>query len=229
MFFGPQGWLIFIIAMALGVMTQSYVKSSYRRGSQERLATGLTGAAVARRVLDTAGLPGVKIEVTPGQLSDHYDPRANVLRLSADVYHGQHVAAAGVAAHEAGHAVQHAAGFVPAKLRMSLVPVANLGSQSGPLLVMLGLFLGYGSSFSDMLINLGIVLFAGAVLFQVVTLPVEFDASRRALTGLTATGAVAPGQDAGARRVLTAAALTYVASALISVLYLLQFLGFRRD
>lgn len=229
MFFGPQGWLIFIVAMALGVITQSYVKSSYRKSSQEQLPSGLTGAVIARRVLDAAGLPGVKIEQTPGQLSDHYDPRSNVLRLSSDVYHGAHVAAAGVAAHEAGHAVQHAEGFVPAKLRMSLVPVANLGSQSGPLLVMLGLFIGYGSTISSTLINFGIALFAAAVLFQIVTLPVEFDASRRALAGLTATGSVGPGQEAGARRVLTAAALTYVASALISVLYLMQFLGFRRD
>lgn len=229
MFFGPQGWLIFIVAMALGLITQSYVTSSYRRGSRQPLASGLSGAVIARRVLDAAGLSGVTIEVTPGQLSDHYDPRSKVLRLSSDVYHGTHVAAAGVAAHEAGHAVQHAAGFVPARLRMSLVPVANLGSQSGPLLVMLGLFLGYGSTFSSMLINLGIILFAAAVLFQIVTLPVEFDASRRALAGITATGSVDTSEQAGARRVLTAAALTYVASALISVLYLLQFLGFRRD
>lgn len=229
MIFGPQGWLIFIIAMALGLITQSYVTSSYRKGSRQQLATGASGAVIARRVLDTAGLHDVSISMVPGRLSDHYDPRARELRLSADVYHGTHVAAAGVAAHEAGHAVQHAAGFVPARLRMSLVPVANLGSQSGPLLVMLGLFLGYGSTFSSMLIDLGIILFAGAVLFQIVTLPVEFDASRRALASLTTTGSVGPGEEAGARRVLTAAALTYVASALISVLYLLQFLGFRRD
>jgi Zn-dependent membrane protease YugP len=229
MLFGPQGWLIFLVAMALGIITQSFVKSAYARSSREPLPPGLTGAAVARRVLDAAGLSHVAIELTPGTLSDHYDPRQNVLRLSSDVYHGAHVAAAGVAAHEAGHAAQHAAGFVPARLRMSLVPVANLGSQSGPLLVMLGLVLGYGSTISSALINLGIILFAAAVVFQIVTLPVEFDASHRALAGLTTTGSVIPGQEAGARRVLTAAALTYVASALVSVLYLLQFLGLRRD
>lgn len=229
MLFGPQGWLIFIAAMVLGLITQSYVNSAYRRSATQVLPAGLTGAEVARRVLDAEGLPHVRIETVPGKLTDHYDPRTDVLRLSSDVYYGAHVAAAGVAAHEAGHAVQHAAGFVPARLRMALVPVANIGSQSGPLLVMAGLIIGFGSAFSDALINLGIILFAGAVLFQVVTLPVEFDASRRALAGITATGSVVPGQESGARNVLRAAALTYVASALISVMYLLQFIGLRRD
>lgn len=229
MILGAQGWLIFIIAMVLGLATQSYVKSAYRSGSRQPLPLGLTGAVVARRVLDSEGLTHVAIELTSGSLTDHYDPRADVLRLSSDVYHGAHVAAAGVAAHEAGHAVQHARAYGPARLRMSLVPAAGLGSQGGPILVMLGLFLGYGSAFSNVLVDLGILLFAAAVLFQVVTLPVEFDASRRALAALTTTGSVIPGQEAGARNVLRAAALTYVASALISVLYLAQFIGLRRD
>lgn len=229
MFFGPQGWLIFIVAMVLGLVTQGYVNSAYRKNARIALPPGLSGAMVARRVLDAEGLQNVAIEMVPGRLTDHFDPRANVLRLSTDVHNGSHVAAAGVAAHEAGHAAQHAAGYLPAKLRMSLVPVASIGSQSGPFLVMLGLVLGYGSTFSDLLINLGIILFAAAVLFQVVTLPVEFDASRRALAALTTTGSVVPGTESGARNVLTAAALTYVASALISVLYLLQFIGLRRD
>ncbi len=151
MFFGPQSWIIFIVAMGLGLLTQSYVNSAYRRSSKQQLPPNLTGAAVARRVLDAEGLHQVGIEMTPGKLTDHFDPRANVLRLSEDVYRGAHLAAAGVAAHEAGHAAQHADGFAPARLRMSLVPVANLGSQSGPLLVMVGLFLGYGSTFSTML------------------------------------------------------------------------------
>jgi len=229
MFLGPQGWTIFIIAMVAGLLTQSYVTSAYRKNSKTPLPSGLTGAAVARRVLDAEGLSGVAIEMTPGKLTDHYDPRTDVLRLSADVYHGQHVSAAGIAAHEAGHAVQHARGYLPARLRMSMVPVANIGSQGGPILVMLGLVLGFCSSFSTMLVDLGILLFAAAVLFQFVTLPVELDASRRALAGLTATGSVIPGQESGARSVLTAAALTYVASALVSVLYLAQFIGLRRD
>ena len=229
MLFGPQGWLIFIVAMVLGVATQGYVNSAYRKNSRVALPSGLSGAQVARRVLDSQGLQHVRIEMVPGTLTDHYDPRADVLRLSTDVHNGEHVAAAGVAAHEAGHAAQHAAGYLPARVRMSLVPVANIGSQSGPFLVMIGLLFGYGSGFSSLFIDLGIALFASAVLFQVVTLPVEFDASRRALASLTTTGVVFPGQESGARSVLTAAALTYVASALISVLYLLQFIGLRRD
>ncbi|MBF4509919.1 MAG: zinc metallopeptidase [Aeromicrobium sp.] len=229
MFFGPQGWLIFIVAIVLGMATQGYVNSAYRKNSRVALPSGLSGAQVARRMLDSQGLQHVRIEMVPGTLTDHYDPRADVLRLSTDVHNGVHIAAAGVAAHEAGHAAQHAAGYLPGRLRMSLVPVANIGSQGGPLLVMLGLLLGYGTGFSSLFIDLGIALFAAAVLFQVVTLPVEFDASRRALAALTTTGAVFPGQESGARSVLTAAALTYVASALISVLYLLQFIGLRRD
>lgn len=230
MLFGPGGFTIFVIAMALGLITQSFVNGAYRRNSGRPLPAGLAGAQVARRVLDSEGLRDVGIEMVEGRLTDHYDPSANVLRLSRDVYYGANVAAAGVAAHEAGHAVQHARGFVAARARMALVPVASLGSQAGPLLVMLGLFLGFGGQFSTLLINAGIVLFAGAVLFQLVTLPVEFDASRRALAALTTTGSVVPGDEAGARQVLTAAALTYVASALISVLYLLQFIGLgRRD
>jgi hypothetical protein len=229
MIFGPSGWIIFIVAMVLGLATQGYVKSSYAKNSRNPLPPGLTGAKVARRVLDSQGLSQVTIELVPGNLTDHFDPRVNVLRLSGDVYHGTHVAAAGVAAHEAGHAAQHAAGYVPARIRGSLVPVASLGSQGGPLLVMLGVILGLGSAFSSTLIDLGIVLFAAAVLFQVVTLPVEFDASKRALAALTTTGSVIPGTEGGARQVLTAAALTYVAAALISVLYLLQFIGLRRD
>lgn len=229
MLLGPQGWIIFIIAMVLGLATQSYVNSAYRKNSRVPLPLGLTGAVVARRVLDSEGLGHVGIEMVPGNLTDHYDPRADVLRLSTDVYNGAHVSAAGVAAHEAGHAVQHAAGYAPARLRMALVPVANIGSQGGPLLVMVGLILGYGSGFSSVMVDLGIVLFAAAVVFHLVTLPVEIDASRRALTALTTTGSVIPGQERGARSVLTAAALTYVASALVSVLYLLQFIGLRRD
>ncbi|HZL06060.1 MAG TPA: zinc metallopeptidase [Coriobacteriia bacterium] len=229
MFLGAYGLPLFILATVLGLATQAFVKSSYRKNSQQMLPMGLTGAEVARRVLDSEGLSRVSIEVTPGTLSDHYDPRTDVLRLSQDVYHGAHVAAAGVAAHEAGHAVQHARGFAPAKARMALVPVANLGSKAGPILIMLGLVFATAGQFSDLLLNLGIGLFAAAVLFQLVTLPVELDASRRALAALTTTGSIVPGQEAGARQVLTAAALTYVAAALVSVLYLLRLWGLSRN
>lgn len=229
MFLGVYGLPLFILATVLGLATQAFVKSSYRKNSAQMLPMGLTGAEVARRVLDSEGLARVSIELTAGTLSDHYDPRTDVLRLSQDVYHGAHVAAAGVAAHEAGHAVQHARGFAPAKARMALVPVASLGSTAGPILIMLGFVFGIGGQFSDLLLNLGIGLFAAAVLFQLVTLPVELDASRRALAALTTTGSIVPGQEAGARQVLTAAALTYVAAALVSVLYLLRLWGLSRS
>jgi len=214
---------ILIIAVVLGLITQGYVNSSYRRYSQVALATGQSGAEVARAMLDAEGLHHVGIEMVPGHLTDHYDPRADVLRLSEDVYRGRTVAAAGVAAHEAGHAVQHARGFAFARIRQTLVPTAQLGSSLAFPLILAGLFVGFTG-----LITLGVIMFAAAVLFQVVTLPVEFDASRRALVALN-TGNVLPAdQVAGARRVLNAAALTYVAATLIAIMQLLYYLGLSR-
>lgn len=214
---------ILILAVVLGLVTQWYVNSSYRRYAQVPLATGQSGAEVARHMLDSEGLTHVGIEMVPGHLTDHYDPREDVLRLSEDVYRGRTVAAAGVAAHEAGHAVQHARGFAAARLRQVLVPTANVGSSLAFPLILAGLFIGLTG-----LITLGVLLFAGAVLFQVVTLPVEFDASRRALASLN-TGNVLPMEQVrGARTVLTAAALTYIAATLVAVLQLLYFLGLAR-
>jgi hypothetical protein len=218
--FDSQYLIIMIVAMALGFVTQAYVKSAFRRWSNVELATQRTGAQVARTMLDSEGLHSVGIELVQGSLSDHYDPRANVLRLSPEVYSGATVAAAGVAAHEAGHAVQHARGFIAARIRMALVPVANLGSNAAWILIMIGLFTRI-LEFAW----LGIFAFAAAVLFQVVTLPVEFDASRRALASLSIGGMLPSEQVAGARNVLTAAALTYIAATLISVMQLLYWLG----
>ncbi len=223
MIFGGNGLLLMLLALALGGITQAYVNSAYKKHSAEAIPGGLSGAEVARRVLDSEGLSEVRVEVTGGMLTDHYDPRANVLRLSKQVYGGSNVAAAGIAAHEAGHAIQHARSYAPANARMALVPVANIGSQLAWPLIFVGVFMRFTG-----LLWVGVAFFALAVLFQVVTLPVEFDASRRALAALTTTGSVAPGQEAGARTVLTAAALTYVAATLISVLYLLQFVGLAR-
>ncbi|HET6498233.1 MAG TPA: zinc metallopeptidase, partial [Coriobacteriia bacterium] len=162
-------------------------------------------------------------EMVPGHLTDHYDPRANVLRLSEDVYHGRTVAAAGVAAHEAGHAIQHARGFAAARVRQTLVPTAQIGSSLAFPLILGGMFIGLAD-----LIMVGVIMFAAAVAFQIVTLPVEFDASRRALAALNVGNTLPPEQVRGARRVLTAAALTYVAATLIAVLQLLYFLGLAR-
>ncbi|MBE0475489.1 MAG: zinc metallopeptidase [Coriobacteriia bacterium] len=215
--------LIIIAAMVLGGLTQAFINSSYRRFSRVPVATGQTGAEVAREMLDGAGLHHVGIEMVPGRLTDHYDPRSKVLRLSRDVYMGRSVAAAGVASHEAGHAVQHAHAFAAASLRQALVPTAQLGSTVAPWLIFGGFFMRAGG-----LITIGVALFAAAVLFQLVTLPVEFDASRRAMASL-ATGNRLPGEQvSGARRVLTAAALTYVAAALIAVMQLVYFLGLSR-
>ncbi|MBS3957410.1 MAG: zinc metallopeptidase [Clostridiales bacterium] len=214
---------ILILAVGLGVLTQWYVSSSFKRYAKVPLATGRSGYEVARAMLDAEGLHGVGIERVSGHLSDHYDPRARVLRLSKDVHDGRSVAAAGVAAHEAGHAVQHARSFAPAAVRQLLVPAANIGSQAALPLILLGAFMAIPG-----LMSLGVLLFAGAVLFQLVTLPVEFDASRRALSSLTAGNVLPADQVRGARKVLTAAALTYVAATLIAVLQLLYFLGLAR-
>jgi uncharacterized protein len=214
---------VLIIAVVLGLATQGFVNSSYRRYSKVALATGQSGAEVARHMLDSEGLNHVGIEMVSGRLTDHYDPRADVLRLSEDVYRGRTVAAAGVAAHEAGHAVQHARGFAFARLRQVLVPTANIGSSLAFPLILAGLFVGFTG-----LITIGIIMFAAAVLFQIVTLPVEFDASRRALASLN-TGNMLPSEQVqGARTVLTAAALTYIAATLVAVLQLLYFLGLAR-
>jgi len=218
--FDPQYLLIMVVALILGFITQGYVNSAYRKWSQVPLATGRSGAEVARAMLDSEGLHGVSIEMVPGKLTDHFDPRANVLRLSTDVYSGRSVASAGVAAHEAGHAVQHAMGYAPAKIRMALVPAANIGSQASWVLIIMGLWIGV-----TQLAWLGVAAFAAAVLFQIVTLPVEFDASSRALRALSTTGMLPDQQVAGARNVLTAAALTYIAAALIAVMQLLYWIG----
>jgi uncharacterized protein len=214
---------ILLIAVVLGFITQGYVNSSYRRYSKVALATGQSGAEVARQMLNAEGLSHVGIEMVPGRLTDHYDPRADVLRLSEDVYNSRTVAAAGVAAHEAGHAVQHARGFAFARLRQALVPTANIGSSLAFPLILAGIFINL-----TQLITLGVIMFGAAVLFQFVTLPVEFDASRRALAALN-TGNILPVEQVkGARTVLTAAALTYVAATLIAVMQLLYYLGLSR-
>jgi uncharacterized protein len=216
-------WVILIAAVVLGGGTQLYIRSTYARYSKVPLASGLSGAEVARRMLDANGLQGVSIQQVGGKLTDNYDPRGRVLSLSQDVFQGRSVAAAGVASHEAGHAVQHALSYAPAGFRSALVPAANLGSSMAWPLVLAGIFLRF-----PLLITFGAAFFAIAVMFQIVTLPVEFDASRRAVASLE--GVLPSEQVAGARSVLTAAALTYVAAALVSVLYLLYYLSLgRRD
>jgi len=228
--FSPGYLGIMIVSIALGAITQLYIKSTYSKWSQVPLQSGLTGAQVAARILAGNGVPSLAIRPIGGNLTDNYDPRDKTLNLSEGVYGTSNVAAAGVAAHEAGHAVQDARGYVWGQIRSTLVPVASFGSSAAWIFIIIGAFFGAASVLGHYVILTGIAFYAAAVLFQVVTLPVEFDASRRALATLESTGTLSGEQLAGARQVLTAAALTYVAAALVALLQLLYLLGFlRRD
>lgn len=219
MFIDPLYIIMIIPALLLSVYAQIKVKSTYGKFSKVPSSRGLSGAQAARMILEAQGIRDVKIEMGKGFLSDHYDPRGKVLRLSQDVYGGYSLASVGVAAHEAGHAIQHAQGYMPLKLRSAIVPVASVGSKlAWPLLIIGFIFM------SKSLISAGIVFFSAAVLFQLVTLPVEFDASIRALRALPATGVLVDSEVQGARKVLSAAAMTYVAAAAAAVLQLLYFL-----
>jgi Zn-dependent membrane protease YugP len=206
-------------ALLLSILAQAKVKRAYKRFSRIGTASGMSGAEAAAGILHVDGLTQVRIERTQGFLTDHYDPRAGVLRLSPNVHGGRSIASIGIAAHEAGHALQHAHGYFPLQVRTLLVPVTRIGSWlAWPLLLM-------GFLFSTLaLVKLGILFFAGAVLFQLVTLPVEFDASRRAVGVLGGHGILSADELAGTRQVLTAAALTYVAAAAAAILQLLYFL-----
>ena len=230
MFYGlNSGWLLLmIVSTVIGLATQGYINSTFRKWSRVPLETGMSGAQVARQILDTNGLTNVGIKTIGGQLTDNYDPRSKVLSLSEPVYGTASVAAAGVAAHESGHAIQDAKGYVWGAVRSSLVPVASFGSNAAWVLIFIGLFLRALGSFGYYMVLLGILLYAAAVLFQLVTLPVEFDASRRAVASLQASGQYTPQQLTGVRQVLTAAGLTYVAGALIAILQLLYLIGLSR-
>lgn len=223
MFFDPLWLLVILVSTAIGFITQGYINSTFRKWSRVPVGNGMSGADVARRVLDMNGLRQVPINPVGGNLTDHYDPRNRTLALSGPVYGETSVAAAGVAAHEAGHALQHAENYIWGNIRTAIVPVVNIGSQFAFPAILLGVMLRVSGLFW-----LGILFYAGAVLFQIVTLPVEFDASRRALDALTTSGSMSPDQVSGARQVLTAAALTYVGAALISIIQLLYFIGLGR-
>jgi Zn-dependent membrane protease YugP len=219
MIFDPLYMMMIAPAFILSLVAQGWVKSAFRKYGKIANRRGITGAEAARRILDASGLSRVTIEPAKGFLSDHYDPRTKVLRLSPDVYGKPSLAAVGVAAHEAGHALQDAKEYAPLKLRSALVPVAQLGSNLAWPLLFIGMFLNAVG-----MIKVGVILFSGAVLFQVVTLPVEFNASSRALQALSGTGILTGDEMTGARKVLTAAAMTYIAAAITAVLQLLYFL-----
>lgn len=225
MFFDPLYLLLAAPGILLGLYAQFRVQSTFRRYSQVGTARGYTGAEIAAAILRSKGISGVRIEPTPGFLSDHYDPTSRTLRLSPDVYDGRSVSAAGVAAHEVGHAIQHAEAYAFLRMRSNIVPVLNVTSRMAMPAIMIGFALASfsRSSFGSTLVLLGIALFAVTVLFQLITLPVEFDASRRALVAMEQGQLVLPRELEGAREVLGAAALTYVAAAVASLLQLLYF------
>lgn len=220
-------WTLLIVlpGFFLSLWAQYKVRSSYRAGAQQILRHGMTGGAVARRILDSNGLSDVSIEMVHGELSDHYDPRSRVLRLSEGVYHGNNVAAVGVAAHEAGHAMQHGKGYLPLKLRSALVPVCNIGSRLAMPLFLIGLLFAYAAPLmGEWLMLLGIGAYSLAIVFQLVTLPVEFNASRRAMRCLTGSHTMNEEELRGSRRVLSAAAMTYVAALAVGLLSVLRLL-----
>jgi Zn-dependent membrane protease YugP len=212
-------------AIILAMVAQWMVNSAYSRGQQQ--AASMSGFAAARRILDAAGLGNVYVEQVPGHLSDHYDPREKVLRLSTDVYHGRSLASVGIAAHEAGHAIQDAVGYLPLVIRNFAVPAASFGSNAGILLLVLGVVMNL-----KWLLAMGIVIFSGVVFFQLVNLPVEFNASRRAKALLVELGIVNQYEMGPVNSVLNAAALTYVAGTLQAVLtlvyYIFRFAGQQR-
>lgn len=224
--FDSLWWLMVIPPMLLGFYAQWKVKSSFAKMSQ--VPTRMSGAESARRMLDSGGLQNVDIELIPGQLSDHYDPRAKVVRLSHDVFHGHSMAAVGVACHEAGHALQDARGYAPLVIRNLAVPVASFGSNASMFLLIGGMI----ASFKPLII-LGIIAFAATVFFQLVNLPVEFNASSRAREQLVTYGIITAQEEHYVAKVLNAAALTYVAATLQSVMTLLylvlRFMGGSRD
>ena len=213
------------------MIASARVKGTFNKYSQLRSMSGMNGAQVAQRVLQAAGIYDVQVRHVSGSLTDHYDPRTKTVNLSDPVYNATSVAALGVAAHECGHAIQHAKSYAPLSIRSALVPIANFGSMLAWPVILIGLL--FNTRSSGLIIDIGILLFSAAVLFQLVTLPVEFDASRRALVMLRTQGILADDELRYTRRVLKSAALTYVASAAAAILQLLRIIlipnGRRRD
>jgi Zn-dependent membrane protease YugP len=223
MFLDPMYFVFAMPPMLLGLWAQFKVKSAFKKYSQVPAQSGVSGAEAARRILQRGGLGNVTIEIAQGMLSDHYDPGQKVLRLSDEVYRLPSIASVGVAAHEAGHALQDKMGYAPLQLRSFMVPAVTFGSNIGPILFMAGMFLA--GTLGTTLAWAGIILFGGTALFALVTLPVEFDASRRAKELLVSQGIVSSAEMKGVNAVLDAAALTYVAAAAQAIMQLVYFLS----
>ena len=227
-FYIDYTYLIYVVpAIIISIIAQMMVKSTFSKYDKVFSSKGMTAAEVTRRILDANGLNNIAIQNISGNLTDHYDPKAGVIRLSDTVISSTSVAAIGVAAHEAGHAIQHKVGYMPIRLRNAFVPVANIGSTLSMPLILLGIILS-----QDPLVIFGIILFSAIVLFQLITLPVEFNASRRAEKTLVSMGILSETEAMGAKRVLSAAAMTYVAAMLVSLMQLLRLIsifGRKRD
>jgi len=219
MYFGDATFIMIIPALLLALIAQGMVKGAYAKYARIGAASRITGAQVARMILNQGGAGDVTVEEIKGQLTDHYDPRKKTLRLSQGVFGSSSLAALGIAAHESGHALQHHEHYVPLTARNFIYPVANIGSTLAFPLFFIGMLAGTGST---VLMDIGILLFVGAVLFSVITLPVEFNASKRAVMLLQTQGYLGPAEIVGAKKVLRAAALTYVASTAMAVMQLVR-------
>lgn len=233
-FYGIDWTYIVIVlpCIILAGIASASVNSTFKKYNKQISRRRITGAEAAQRVLSSNGVYNVRIERVSGNLTDHYDPKTNVIRLSDSVYDSPSTAAIGVACHEAGHAVQYAQSYAPIKLRAAIIPITNIGSHLAMPLILLGILLGAAGQFSSFFIELGIACFSLSLVFQLVTLPVEFNASRRAMEAIKQTDLLTPDEQAGARKTLTAAAMTYVAAvavALAQLLRLILLFGGRRD
>ncbi|MEG2053503.1 MAG: zinc metallopeptidase [Oscillospiraceae bacterium] len=217
MYFDPYYFILVIPAMLIALWAQIKVKSTFARYNNVRLTSGMTGEQAARFILDANGLHNVQIRQISGELTDNFDPRTNVISLSTSVYSQSTPAAVGVAAHETGHAVQYAVGYAPIKIRSAILPITNIGSTLSWPMIFLGLIFSYGP-----LVTAGIILFSFVTLFQLATLPVEFNASRRAELALENSGMITTNEAQGVHSVLSAAALTYVAALIVSIANLLR-------
>lgn len=225
--------VIILPCLLISILASSHVNSTFKRYSKQLSSRRITGAQAAQRVLSANGVTGVRIEQVSGNLTDHYDPKANVIRLSNDVYNSTSTAAIGVACHEAGHAVQYAVHYAPIKLRAAIIPITNIGSRLAMPLILIGVLISALGNYSTILIDIGILCFSLSLVFQLVTLPVEFNASRRAMTAIRNGDILTSDEIKGARKTLTAAAMTYVAATFVAFAQLLRLIllfgGRRRD
>ena len=220
--------LLFFVAVIFTMYAQSKVNSAFRRYSRVRNERGFTGAEAARRVLDANGLNDVAIEQVRGSLTDHYDPRKRVLRLSESVYGVQSIAAVSVACHEAGHAIQHAENYSPLSIRNSIFPVVNFASRFCWILIIMGLIFSATNNYlGNMIFNIGVIFYVAVIAFHAITLPVEFNASSRAINQMEIQGVIVSEEKSGAKKVLSAAAMTYVASLAVAIANLLRILAMR--